>query len=33
MPPDAMLNLDSLSYAESFVSEDEIVVRARERAR
>ena len=33
MPPDAMLNLDSLSYAESFLSEDEVVVRARERAR
>ena len=33
MPPDAMLNLDSLSYAESFLSEDEIVIRARDRAR
>jgi predicted O-methyltransferase YrrM len=30
---DAMLNVASLSYAESFVSEDEVVQRARERAR
>ena len=33
MPPDAMLNLQSLSYAESFLPEDEVVRRARERAR
>jgi predicted O-methyltransferase YrrM len=30
---DAMVNLDSVSYAESFVSEDELIVSARERAR
>lgn len=30
---DAMLNLDSLSYAESFLAEDDVVRRARERAR
>jgi predicted O-methyltransferase YrrM len=30
---DAMLNLDSLSYAESFVVEDDITVGARDRAR
>jgi predicted O-methyltransferase YrrM len=29
---DAMLNLNSLSYAQSFTVEDELVVRARERA-
>lgn len=30
---DAMLNLDSLSYAESFLPEDDVVRKARERAR
>jgi predicted O-methyltransferase YrrM len=33
MPPDAMLNQASLSYAESFITEDDTVARARERAR
>jgi predicted O-methyltransferase YrrM len=31
--PEAMLNLTSLSYAESFVAEDDVVVAARDRAR
>lgn len=31
--PDAMLNLTSLSYAESFIAEDDVVVGARDRAR
>jgi predicted O-methyltransferase YrrM len=31
--PDAMLNLTSLSYAESFISEDDVVLAARDRAR
>jgi predicted O-methyltransferase YrrM len=30
--PEAMLNLNSLSYAESFVAEDDVVLQARERA-
>lgn len=30
--PDAMLNLASLAYAESFVGEDDVLLRARERA-
>jgi predicted O-methyltransferase YrrM len=30
--PEAMLNLNSLSYAESFVVEDDVVLQARERA-
>jgi predicted O-methyltransferase YrrM len=30
--PDAMLNVASLAYAESFVSEDDVLLRARERA-
>ena len=30
---DAMVNLDSVAYAESFLTEDELIIRAREHAR
>ena len=31
--PEAMLNVASLSYAESFVAEDDVLLGARDRAR